>query len=138
VVTELVGIGAAAVLTGLSAIHIYWAVGGRGGRTAAVPTVDDRPLLSPSRTATVVVAALLVASAALLVGGALEWSPRITFRVGCAGVGVVLLARAVGERRYLGFWKRERGTQFARRDTWLYSPLCLALGSAAVMTALAS
>jgi hypothetical protein len=138
VTVEAAGLGAAAVLAALSLLHVYWAVGGRGGQRAVVPTADGRPLLAPSRAATVVVAALLAASAGLLAGGVREWSPRVGFRVGTAGVGLVLLARAVGERRYLGFFKRERGTEFARRDTWLYSPLCLALGAVAVLVAATS
>jgi len=136
VVIDLAGVAAATILAGLSAIHLYWAVGGRRGQGAVVPTVDGRPRFSPSSTATVVVAALLALSAALVAGGVSGWPPRWVFRVGGAGVGLVLIARAVGEGRYLGFFKRERGTQFARRDTWLYSPLCLLLGSMAVTVAL--
>lgn len=135
---DAAGLGAAAVLAALSLLHWYWAAGGRGGQGAVVPTADGRALLVPSRAATVVVAALLAASAGLLTGAALEWSPRVGFRVGAAGVGLVLLVRAVGERRYLGFFKRERGTEFARRDTWLYSPLCVALGAVAVLVAATS
>jgi len=38
-----------------------------------------------------------------------------------------LLARAVGEFKYLGFFKRVRDSPFAKLDTLLYSPLCLLL-----------
>jgi hypothetical protein len=139
VAIEVAGVGAAVVLAGLSAVHVYWALGGRrGGVAAAIPTVDGRPLLSPSRGATLLVAALLAVSAGLVVGGVAEWAPRLVYRVGCGGVGLVLLARAVGDRRFVGFFKRGRGTEFARRDTMLYSPLCLALGSVAVIVGAAS
>ena len=50
--------------------------------------------------------------------------------VGPAAVGIVLLARAVGDFRYVGFFKRIHGTGFAIMDTRLYSPLCLLLGLA--------
>jgi hypothetical protein len=43
------------------------------------------------------------------------------------GIGSALLVRALGDRRWMGFFKRVRNTEFARRDTYLYSPLCLAL-----------
>ena len=33
-------------------------------------------------------------------------------------------ARAIGERRYVGFFKRVRTTEFAWWDTRVYSPLC--------------
>jgi hypothetical protein len=49
-----------------------------------------------------------------------------------------LAARAVGEFKYVGFFKRVRGSKFARLDTLVYSPLCLllAIGVAAVAHAM--
>lgn len=38
-----------------------------------------------------------------------------------------LLARAIGEFKYLGFFKRVHGSRFARLDSLVYSPLCLLL-----------
>jgi Protein of unknown function (DUF3995) len=137
-VIGVAGAGAAVVLVGLSVLHIYWALGGARGGAAAIPTVDGRPLISPSRAATLVVAGLLAVSAGLLIGGIAEWSPRAVFRLGCGGVGLVLLVRAIGDRRSVGFLKRQRGTEFARRDTMLYSPLCLALGLVAAIVGAAS
>ena len=40
-----------------------------------------------------------------------------------------VLMRAIGDFRYVGFFKRVRGSRFARMDTTLYSPLCLALAA---------
>lgn len=138
VVIDVAGAVAALVLAGLAGLHVYWALGGARGAAAAIPTVDGRPLLSPSPAATLVVAALLAVSAGLLVGGIAEWSPRVVFRVGCGGVGLVLLARAIGDRRSVGLLKRQRGTEFARRDTRLYSPLCLGLGLVAAIVSAAA
>ena len=53
--------------------------------------------------------------------------PGVPGWVSQAGVGAVSLAfglRALGDFRYVGFSKRVRDGVFARRDTWLYSPLC--------------
>ena len=136
-IVNVAGVSGAAVLAALSVLHIYWAIGGRRGRSAAVPTVDDRALLSPSTTATLAVAILLAASAAIVVGGVRGWDPRVVFRTGCAGVAIVLLARSIGDRRYIGFVKRVRDTDFARRDTWLYSQLCLLLAVVTSVVALA-
>ena len=49
--------------------------------------------------------------------------------------GVVFLLRAVGEFRYVGFFKRRHGTRFATLDTWLFSPLCAFIGLAFVYVA---
>ena len=45
-----------------------------------------------------------------------------------------LLARAIGEFKYVGFFKQVRGSRFATLDTLVYSPVCLllALGVALV------
>jgi len=135
---EIAGATSAAVLVLLSTIHIYWAFGGEAGTAAVVPTVDDKPQIIPSTAATLIVALLLVIAACLVVGGVLEWDPQPLFRIGSAGVGVVLLSRAIGGRRYSGFFKRVRDTPFARRDTFVYSPLCLLLSAGTLAVAIAS
>ena len=47
-----------------------------------------------------------------------------------------LVARAVGEFKYVGFFKKVRGTRFARMDTILYSPLCLLLSAGVAAVAI--
>lgn len=44
-----------------------------------------------------------------------------------AGLALGLLLRAVGDFRYVGFFKSVRDSRFATMDTWCYSPVCLAL-----------
>lgn len=132
---DALGIMAAVILGLLSLLHVYWAFGSRG-TTAVIPTVDGRATLTPSKTATLVVAFLLALSAVILLGSVLDWAPTWVFRVGAAGVGVVLLARAIGDGRTVGFSKRVRDTPFARNDTRFFAPLCLVLGAAAVGVAL--
>jgi len=51
-------------------------------------------------------------------------------------LAVGLLARAVGDLNYVGFFKRVRGTKFARMDSLLYSPLCLALAAGVAIVAM--
>ena len=46
-----------------------------------------------------------------------------------------LLARAIGEFKYVGFFKRVRGSRFARLDTLIYSPLCLSLAIGVALVA---
>jgi hypothetical protein len=57
-------------------------------------------------------------------------------RVGTGLLAGVFLLRAVGDRKYVGFFKRVRGTAFARWDSRLYAPLCLALGLGAAAVAI--
>lgn len=134
----IAGIASAAVLVLLSAIHIYWAFGGEWATTATVPTVDGKPRITPSTAATLAVALLLALAAGLVGGSVFEFGPRPLFRVGSAGVSAVLFSRAIGGRGYVGFFKRVRGTPFASRDTFVYSPLCLLLCAGTLAVAIAS
>ena len=70
--------------------------------------------------------ALLVAATAKLVAVPIcaTW-----LRWLCSALAVAMAARAVGDFRLVGFFKRVRGTRFARLDTMLFTPLCLLLAA---------
>jgi hypothetical protein len=126
------------VLLALSLLHVLWGIGGIAGTSAAVPETDGKPLFVPSRASCFAVAFLL-ALAGLLVawrGGVIASPlPSLIAHIGCLGVGAVFVLRAIGDFRYAGFFKRVRGTRFARWDTLLFSPLCLALGAGSLWVA---
>jgi hypothetical protein len=54
-------------------------------------------------------------------------------RYGSWFIPVVFLLRAVGEFRYVGFFKKIKNTSFAKMDSQYYSPLCLAVGVLALI-----
>jgi hypothetical protein len=60
--------------------------------------------------------------------------PKAT-RIGCWLLATILIARAVGERRYLGLFKTVRTTTFGYWDTAAYTPLCLLLGISVIAVA---
>lgn len=128
----------AGIFSVLSLLHILWALGGRAGNTHVLPERDGQPLFRPGPVSTLVVAALL-AVAALLVAQRAGIGPAILpsslVPLGCWGVAVAFLLRAVGEFRYVGFFKQVRNTSFSRMDTLLYSPLSLCLGVGTGMVA---
>ena len=130
----------ALVLSVLAALHFYWAAGGARGRVAAVPEHEGRPLFSPGPVACVTVGVSLLFAALLVCWTARLWAPAvIPLRLARLGTGVLaaaLLLRAVGDRKYVGFFKRVRGTAFARWDSRLYAPLCLLLGLGAAAVAI--
>jgi len=126
---------AAVVLALLGCLHVAWAFGVTWGVGAVVPTVDGRPTMAPGRGATFAVGFLLLLAGDLYMGAADGRSPAGLFRVGAVGVALVLLARAVGDRRTMGFSKRVKGTRFARMDTQVFSPLCLVLAVAGLWAA---
>lgn len=128
----------ASVFAGLALLHIYWATGGVWGRAVAIPTTaavqtggaGGARLFNPTRAGTLVVAAALLL-AALVVLGRLGVRaaplPGWVFVWGSWVIALALFARAVGEFKYVGLFKRVRGTDFANWDTWLFTPLCLCI-----------
>ncbi len=130
----VVALASALVLGALSGLHVHWALGGRWGGAVAVPTrPGGPPVFVPSAVGTLAVAAALAVAAYLVLvrgGLARPVGPRWPYTVGAWGLGLVFLARAVGDFRYVGVFKRVRDTPFAQRDDWLYVPLCVALGAA--------
>jgi hypothetical protein len=142
-------ISAVFVLLGL--LHVYWALGGRLGLEAALPQLPVPPELrqhgeplqrkafTPSPAATLAVAAALlgVALAVALRGGLLSAPVQhVALRLVLGAVALALFARAVGDFRLVGFFKRVKGSAFARMDSRLYSPLCVLLGAGVAWMAL--
>jgi hypothetical protein len=138
---QLLAAPIAVVFMLLGLLHVYWAMGGTIGSDAAVPQrpADGAPsagpvmvrAFTPSRGGTLLVATALLGVAALLaLRTGLLAAPisHPAVRLAVAAVAVVMLARAVGDFRLVGFFKTVKGTTFARRDTLLYSPLCVVLG----------
>ncbi len=121
----------------ISAWHVRMAFASASGEGPAVPSVDGKPLFVPSARATLLVALVLALFAALVLATAglvATGIPAIALTWLSYALAAGLAARAVGDFRYVGFFKRVRGSPFARMDTLVYSPLCvlLALGVAAV------
>jgi hypothetical protein len=126
------------VFVALALWHVRMAVYPSSGESGAMPSVAGKPLFVPSARATWAVAvvlflfACLVASTAGLVevgipASVLSWLSY--------ALALGLLARAIGEFKYVGFFKRVRGSKFARLDTLLYSPLCLLLSVGVALVA---
>lgn len=126
----LSGVIAASILIALSLLHLYWMFGGRWGIAAAIPEVEDKPLFRPPPLVIFLVAASLFTAALLVLGRTdpgMSFLPPWLYRWGTWSLAAVLFLRAIGDFRIAGFFKRVTGTRFAQWDTWLFSPLCLAL-----------
>ncbi|MGU7769026.1 DUF3995 domain-containing protein [Burkholderia sp. MR1-5-21] len=117
-------------LCAIAFVHVYWACGGHLGKHAAIPERDGKPLLRPSAVGTFAVAAALFASAcvvAVRAGWLLPSLHSTAIAFGIVALALIFAVRAIGDFRYVGFFKRIRGSRFARMDTLCYSPLCAVL-----------
>lgn len=138
-----------AAVLGIAALwHLYWAIGGTKGLGVAVPeksaSKGGGPVFVPSAFGTIAAGLLIAGLAAFY---AFEARPLISSAVNrdtlfapwevallvATGAGFIL--RAIGDFKYVGFFKRSTGTPFAIADSRYFSPLCLFLGVAGIAAA---
>ena len=134
---RILGILLAIIFAILGFFHLYWAVGGRFGGGAAIPTGSGGArLLNPSPLGTVLVAMALFAAMLVLLGRLKIWGafiPSWIFYWGTWVISLLFLLRTIGDFRYVGFFKSITGTNFAYWDTILFSPLCLFIAAVAFL-----
>ncbi|VVP27513.1 DUF3995 domain-containing protein [Pseudomonas fluorescens] len=126
------------IFAAIALVHVYWALGGEWAAVAAVPQVPQeggtqlRPAFKPRGWLTLLVAAALMVIALLVCLRVGWWLPQVHHQVlqwVISAIALLLFARAIGDSELVGFFKEIKGSRFARWDTWVYSPLCVVLGS---------
>jgi hypothetical protein len=121
----------------LASMHIYWALGGRWGSDAVIPAKEDATkVFKPGPLPTLIVAAglLLLALIVLITGRVIEYElPPIIDHYALWFIAAVFLLRAIGDFKYVGFFKKITKTKFAKNDSRFYSPLCVLI---AILTAI--
>ncbi len=123
----------------IAVIHIYWAFGGKWGSEAVIPVKTDgtKPVM-PGVVPTLAVAAGLLAFGFFVLVKSAQLAidlPVWLNRYGLYVMAGIFFIRAIGEFRYLGFFKNITNTRFARNDTKFYSPLCLLIGMLSLVLA---
>ena len=124
----------------LSAIHVYWAFGGKWGVDVAIPSIEgDKKVFTPGLSATLFVATALFCFAAITyysvfhtdinVSNALKWA----IDKGLWFIAGIFLLRVIGEFKYVGLFKQIKNTQFAKADTKIFIPLCLTISFLALI-----
>ncbi|MBP1989664.1 DUF3995 domain-containing protein [Paenibacillus eucommiae] len=131
------------ILALISFLHVYWAYGGHWGIHATIPSKagEHKPAFVPGKLGTLFVAILMliVCFILLIQGGYIPFfSASTIIRIGCIVSASVFFLRAIGDFKYVGFFKRINHTVFARNDTWLYSPLCFYFGLTCTILLLSS
>jgi hypothetical protein len=138
---HIVTAATALVFLTLAVVHLYWALGGRIGWVVAIPERNGRPMFTPSRAATLAVSVALFLCASLIAATGDLWTApvsSIVLKWLTIGLALVLILRAIGDFHLVGFFKRVRGSRFARLDTALYSPACVLLAISALAVAVSS
>lgn len=129
----LLAIVNSSLLLAISLLHFYWAIGGRWGADAAVPsTTTGKKLFVPGAVSCAVVGSGLIVFVAIELGCAtifLHFIPVSFFKFGNLVLGFVFMARVIGELKYVGIFKKVKGTLFSANDTRYYVPLCAFISS---------
>ncbi|MCW3107328.1 MAG: hypothetical protein JWQ09_1834 [Segetibacter sp.] len=113
----------------LSILHFYWAFGGALWYDDVLPTSSNGlHRMNPSTTATIIIALALLLLALITAGsqGSFDkYIKRTYFRYGALIIAIIFLLRAIGDFRFIGFFKTVKWTRFGINDTQFFSPLCL-------------
>jgi hypothetical protein len=127
-----IGIILFAIFLAIALIHVYWGFGGKWKINEAVPVTESgKKVLRPGPSACFVVAIGLAGFAifALIRADILHISlPVWIYANGLWIIAAVFILRAIGEFKYIGFFKKIKQTPFGKNDTKFYSPLCLVIG----------
>lgn len=110
----------------LSGLHVYWAFGGKFGIEGVIPTKDSIPLFEVKMFSCLAIAFALLAAGLLITwkGWFPNVEPKWISNYSIWILATIFALRAIGDFRYVGFFKRVCGNNFARNDTLLFSPLC--------------
>ena len=132
----------AVVFVSISFLHFYWAAGGKYGSIAVLPSgADGKLLFRPGLFSTLVVAFGLLFFAVVTMGNLSifdRWIDLKYIHTGTWIIGAIFIARAIGDFKFIGFFKKITDTLFAKNGTRLYSPLSLLMGVISVLVAILS
>jgi len=121
----------------LSILHFYWGLGGRWGADAAIPTkVDSEKVLNPKMPECFFVGFVLLCFAVFSLARAtvlFSFLPGWLLKYGLWAIVIIFLFRAIGEFKYVGFFKKIKSTTFGQLDTKYFSPLCLLIAVLALL-----
>lgn len=112
----------------LSGFHFYWVLGGKVGLANALPqNTSGDAMMAPGRLVTLIVAVILglMALYYAILGGWVAMRMPFSFLKHLTWILPTMFAlRAIGDFRYVGFFKKITQTDFAKYDSYLYTPLC--------------
>lgn len=116
----------------LGLIHFNWVIGGTFGFKESLPTKENgERVLNPKKIDSAFVGIGLTTFGIfyILKSGLIEYHlPEWIMKYGGWVIPIVFLLRAIGEFKYVGFFKSIKNTDFGKLDTKLFSPLCLLIG----------
>ncbi len=129
------------ILLFLALLHLYWALGGKWALAGAIPGTFTN--VFEVHRVQMTVATLVVALGLFGFGLTLFLNyntlgleiPADLIQKTTVVIGLLFLARAIGDLNYCGFFRKIKEGVFAERDKTIYTPLCLYLGLSTLLLA---
>lgn len=120
------------IFFGIALIHFYWAIGGKKGMKFALPELEDKSKsFKPGVLMTFAVGVFFAVSCFVFYSFAFRniffWNQKFLFFY-LLIIAIVFLARAYGDMKYVGLFKKISHTGFAKMDSKYYTPLCIFMG----------
>lgn len=120
------------IFTMLGLIHFNWFFGGKWGFEKALPTKENgERILNPKKLDSAIVGfgLLLFGLVFLLKSELINFQiPSWISTYGSWIISSIFILRAIGDFKYVGFFKKIKNTEFGKADSKLFSPLCLIIG----------
>lgn len=121
----------------LSGIHFNWVFGGKWGFDKALPTKEDgTKVLNPKKFDSAIVGlGLLFFAIYYLVVGRFIQIDLPNFMQNYLGwiIPSIFIIRAIGDFKYVGFFKKINSTVFGKFDSKYFSPLCIFIGTIGII-----
>lgn len=118
----------------LSGIHFSWALGGSWGFEAAIPkTKEGTWVMKPKKADSAIVGTglMLLGLFYLIKAGYITLDlPGWAVVTASWLIPSIFLLRAIGDFKYVGFYKKVLETDFAKNDSRFFSPLCAVIALA--------
>lgn len=128
------------ILIGLAIIHFSWVFGGTFCFAQSIPTKENGGrLFNPKKIDSAVVGIVLTLFGIfyILKSGIFEvYPPEWLMKYGSWVIPSLFILRAIGEFKYVGFFKTIKNTAFAKVDSKIFSPLCLLIGILGVVVSI--
>lgn len=115
----------------LAIVHVNWVFGGEFGFNKSLPTKEngERVLNPKKRDSAIVAIGLFSFSIFYLAKSSIVTIviPVWVFNYGSYIIPAIFLLRAIGDFKYIGFFKKVKNTAFGKLDSKFYAPLCLGI-----------
>ncbi|MFZ1749890.1 MAG: DUF3995 domain-containing protein [Saprospiraceae bacterium] len=121
----------------LGFIHFYWSFGKTWGLDITIPTTlsGDRVLRPKKLDCALVGLGLSLCSLFYLkLSGLIDFEISSTsIKVVSWIIPVIFILRAIGDFKYVGYFKKIKNTSFGIADSKIFTPLCLIIGAIGII-----